>query len=1007
VSTTGGGAPGKSGGLLPIQGLEHSETIDAMHTADTLRNAAVRDDLADPALPRFLDEALDRARTDRELPPPADLGPEAGLLRPLWPFLDAARDRFVAGGGPGGAAADRRAVWKGAHNQLATRLLRLAGRALTAELAGARARGVLRGTDGRERFEDFLRRQSEPAAIRDLFARQPVLGLLIARYCLDAVLAASRLAERFAADRDLLATQVLEPGSDDPGMLAEVRFGLGDPHAGGQTVCLCVFEDGRQLMYKPRPLGLHAQWNRVLDWLAGLAPQLASPSVRVLPRDGYGWAGFVPTARCATFAQVGDFYARFGAQLALLYVLKATDIHAENVLAAGEYPVLVDVETLLHPLPLPRNDGFGDPAALALDESVLRIAALPTFIVGENGVLDISALGALSGQRHPDELPVWADAGTDLMRLARGPVAAFTAANRPRLADGALADPSAYVEELLTGFRTGYRAVQAHLADWLSPDGLLAGFCGERLRVVARPSQMYANLLAEANDPVALRDPGARERAFAAVSEEATLAALRALAPAELADLMVGDIPVFTATPESTTVRTARGADLRAALDCTPISGVERCLASLSEADLHRQEGLIRSSFAGRCPFDPLTGHTMRSPQERPRRAYAPSLACASSVPAAPAPDTSLDTAGAEALAELATSLGDRLIADAYRAPGRMNWAGLRLLGNRFWSLGPAGAALADGYGGIALFLAELGRDRGTARHLDAAADAARALPMLVLTLAQYPEHAAAVGPGGYRGVGGVAYAVSRLATLLDDDVLRASVPAALRALGHAAAAAPPQQRPDVEEGLAGALLAARAINAEHPSAEAAALVGQLAEQLAPQLAPWLHRASDPAERGFARGVDGLAFALGHPVSETPEAPTESSAPNQDLSWCQGLAGLTSTGSPRLREHYLDRVARLCDRLDRCADHSYCHGLLGVLDPLATLSGSGDTKATALLSLTRPALAGVLEQPVRCGTPDGVPTPGLLPGLAGTGYGLLRLASSHGIPSILHLSPAS
>ena len=39
------------------------------------------------------------------------------------------------------------------------------------------------------------------------------------------------------------------------------------------------------------------------------------------------------------------FYRRQGALLALLYALEATDFHAENLIASGEFPVLIDLET--------------------------------------------------------------------------------------------------------------------------------------------------------------------------------------------------------------------------------------------------------------------------------------------------------------------------------------------------------------------------------------------------------------------------------------------------------------------------------------------------------------------------------------------------------------------------------------------------------------------------------------------------------------------------------------
>ena len=37
------------------------------------------------------------------------------------------------------------------------------------------------------------------------------------------------------------------------------------------------------------------------------------------------------------------FYERQGGYLALLYMLQATDFHHENLIAAGEHPVLLDL----------------------------------------------------------------------------------------------------------------------------------------------------------------------------------------------------------------------------------------------------------------------------------------------------------------------------------------------------------------------------------------------------------------------------------------------------------------------------------------------------------------------------------------------------------------------------------------------------------------------------------------------------------------------------------------
>ena len=43
---------------------------------------------------------------------------------------------------------------------------------------------------------------------------------------------------------------------------------------------------------------------------------------------------------CTAPEEIQRFYERQGGYLALLYVLQATDFHFENLIAAGEHPVL-------------------------------------------------------------------------------------------------------------------------------------------------------------------------------------------------------------------------------------------------------------------------------------------------------------------------------------------------------------------------------------------------------------------------------------------------------------------------------------------------------------------------------------------------------------------------------------------------------------------------------------------------------------------------------------------
>jgi lantibiotic modifying enzyme len=85
-------------------------------------------------------------------------------------------------------------------------------------------------------------------------------------------------------------------------------------------------------------------------------------------------------------------------------------------------------------------------------------------------------------------------------------------------------------------------------------------------------------------------------------------------------------------------------------------------------------------------------------------------------------------------------------------------------------------------------------------------------------------------------------------------------------------------------------------------------------------------------------------------------------------------------------------------------DLSPCHGELGIAEALVVLAEREASQAA------RHRAGQILDAIARhgpyCGSPDGVATPGLLSGLSGIGYGLLRLGFGERVPSALLLEPA-
>ncbi|MGV9290934.1 type 2 lanthipeptide synthetase LanM family protein [Streptomyces sp. NPDC003719] len=923
---------------------------------------------------------------------PAVEGTGAGVFAAVaQPLVAPAADRLARHSAD--VPTTERAVWRQAfERRLTEQLTRQAARTLVHELSLARHAGRLAGSGPRERFASFVAATGSRRGLTALFTAYPVLARMLAQTALDAADAAVELVTRFQADRADLVTGLLDGRAS--GALAGVDLGLGDAHQGNRAVAVLRFAGGDRLVYKPRPLEQHGLLDDLAAWLGAKVPGLALRTPRSVRRPGYGWLEFVEHRWCRSGAETDAFYRHQGVLLALLYAVDGADVHYENVIACGDQPVLVDAETLLHTgLPQAMTAG-ADPAADALQASVHRTCLLPHLLIGEDGALDISALGRSTEGAFPGEGLRWVDSGEDTMRAVRGAVLSPAAQNQP-LPSGAHLDGADHRAALLEGFRTGYAALAAHGRELVAPGGPLALYADSPARLITRSTRLYAALLEESAHPSLLGDALAREGVFAVLwTESEHDEARRRLIEHETAELWRGDVPLFVHRPSGTGVRAADGTWLPDVLPVAALAAVGRKLARMDEVDCHDQEWIISATLAARGTGSPLA--------RRSELALAP-------LPAV-VPDASR-------LLAAACGIADEIAARAVRGGGRTNWLGLERVSGPHWAVLPMGAGLGQGYCGVALFLAQADALTGAGRYAALAREAVRPLPALFKALADDPELSAAAGPGAYAGLAGIVHALVRLSALLGED-LTGCLPDAVVALGHATAAC---SDAGLAGGAAGALTAAVAAYGATGAPEALRLADTVADSLlAAVRGP--DRTGGPAGAravgggpGFADGAAGIGWALRRYAGCRPERAavhadaadallraavrTVRAAP-ADLSWITGLAGVAAA-APWCAAGALTPL--LADT-EVGPGLSLGQGTLGALEALSVLAGRGDTVAAGALSrCSGQVLALVEARSHRCATPDHVPSPGLLTGLSGIGYGLLRLAHPETVPSLLLL----
>jgi type 2 lantibiotic biosynthesis protein LanM len=437
----------------------------------------------------------------------------------------------------------------------------------------------------------------------DLLDTHPVLARLLSQSVEQWVRATANFCLRFLDDFSNLRAQFDWRVKQPEGAVAHVRPDLSDRHHDGQTVTECVLRTDESVIYKPRTVGPEVAFYEFLGWLNSCNLSLDLKVLRVLDRTTHGWVESIPCAAVNSEAEVERFYIRAGMLLGALHALVTTDVHCENLIASGEQPVVVDLETLLSERAQdsqqsPEGQDPGGP-------SVLSTGFLPRWQTAPDGHrYDMSALGSDADQDAGIRLFAWRSINTDQMTLSEETSAPTSTTHRVRLA-GALPSVADYLQEFLRGFREVYLCLLVNREDLISNDRLLSGFDHLELRILLRSSATYACLQLHLLHPEFLRDGLDRsiELEWLARPLGGTTTPQKGriqVYDAERTAMEGLDIPHFGTLAWKTMRHTSDDPDLSLLCGERDSRVLERRLASLSAADCSRQIAIIKDAVRSR-----------------------------------------------------------------------------------------------------------------------------------------------------------------------------------------------------------------------------------------------------------------------------------------------------------------------------------------------------------------------------------------------------------------------
>lgn len=900
---------------------------------------------------------------------------------------------------------------------LLNKLAKLVNRAVVLEKHIEKHRGQLQGETPEARFAHYIDGFSHQEKQLQFLLEYPLLTKKVLRVLGQWKAYALAFSQQLEQDSEVLCREFhLSRASVDS--ISQVQGGMGDSHNGGRSVLILTFKQGEKLVYKPRDLAVEVHFFHLLRWLNQRHLSLAFKTLKVVNRHQYGWVEHVENSLCDSEQQLTRYYERVGGLLAVLYMLEAKDIHFENVIAHGEHPVIIDLETLFQGAKN-HHDDTGP-----FQYCVLNTELLPTQLTTQSQQRDIS--GIAGQEKVSVQGNQWQQTYTDNMHFSQVSLELeHSADNRPSQALNA-SQVAVLESSLKKGFVQTYQRLTEHKSALLAKDGPIQTFYHEDVRYVLRNTTVYSDFI---------RDLAHPENLNSSLSEAHRLDYLYLSQPDndkvhqvirhEREALKANDVPCFSISVNGKQLESHYGVPVKDYVTDTPFNSVIRRIHGLGERDLHQQWALMDASLKSMA-----RNHGVQK-QDLQASEWENTLAAHTD--------------------ETADTLVYRYLDLMHFSEGKdASWFSIALTHGR-WTVGPISNNWFEGQIGVTLFLAYYGNIHHDKCAWELAEKSANyCLTQLITQL--MPSQAEQPVIGLFDGIAGMLYMVSHLHSLRPSTEYvdcGATLKTPLKTLIEQ------DNNLDVISGVVGVLQAC--LSAWHCFLDddyliLAVLCGErLLEQAQehPQGLCWTIPLQDQPLAGYSHGAAGIYHGLTQLYKASAErkyldaamagmrfenslyrensgnwrdqrAFFESGDDNQNSFWCHGGAGILlsrlalfdvpALSSEEKKQIKVDTENAINSIVQQGFDFndSLCHGAMGnlvILKKAATVLPEPHFQARLEQELEHIQQQIHDVDHLKCATPLGALTQGFMLGLSGMGWGSLYLRHGSDLPCLLSLDP--
>lgn len=482
---------------------------------------------------------------------------------------------------------DKNKIWKELIGSLQTKLIQMSLKVFVLEINLFKENHEIIGSNEKERYHFIISELGKINNLSKLYKKYIVLSRMLCE-CVDMFL---KFVTEVFENLDENWKEISEKFDLNRYKVCDIKLDMGDTHQNGKTVLILYFGNNKKIVYKPKNLEIAHAYNKLIDYINRKSGLLDLPHVIVNTYKDWCVEEFIEHKSCKNKDEIKRYYFRLGESTAIMHMLRGNDFHMENIVACGEYPYFIDIETLMNNVIEPdcRNESL-KLASKCMGNDVNNTSLFPSQnYMFEKGIgIDLSGMNG-DAQETPINILQPVNLNTDNIRFEYRKATIPAANNLPYL-EGKVESCYSYMDEFIEAFKKTCEFFLHNKTEIL--EQIYPEFKGKYVRILVRNTRNYANVIEALKHPRYLTDFLEREK----VLENTWAFAIKnkSICHSECSDMKNNDIPVFFTQADTRDLKDSEGKVYKNYFSDSSYQLIINKLRALNENEIERQIQIIK-----------------------------------------------------------------------------------------------------------------------------------------------------------------------------------------------------------------------------------------------------------------------------------------------------------------------------------------------------------------------------------------------------------------------------